>query len=141
MIQKNIILATKKLSRSFFIFSNQTSQQDCLDYKNISLIYVDDESISLVVPKKSISEGHQISLYVFDNNKQLKTLNTIPKDKSILKCDVINGVITHSDQFDDDLIEVQITVNSKNNKFWGNMISFIENKQEEVSQTFHRYRK
>ncbi|WP_034732757.1 hypothetical protein [Bacteriovorax sp. Seq25_V] len=141
MNQKHIVLATKKLNRSFFIFSNQTSQQDCLDYKNISLVYVDVDSISLVVPKKSISEGHQISLYVFENNKQLKTLNSMPRDKSILKCEVINGLVIQSDTFDKDLNEIQITVNSKNNEYWEQMITSIEAKQETVSQAFYKYRK
>jgi len=141
MNSNHIILATKKLSRSYFIFSNQTSQLDCLDYNKISLLYVDIDNLSLVVPKKSISEGHHLSLYIFQNSKQLKTISAMPRDKSILKCDVINGIVGQTFPFDEDLLEIQITVNGKNNEFWNNMVSDIESKQEEVSNKFNKYRK
>ncbi len=140
MALKKITLATKKLSKSYMIFTNSTSQQDCIDYRDIKFIYADEMEFTLLVPIKSCAEGHHINLYIFDDNKQLKKLKKMPNDKSTLKCHVINGNISHFEKIDDELAEVTIQITDKVNEFWDSYISKIEERQDKVSEIFERYR-
>jgi hypothetical protein len=140
MTLKKITLATKKLSKSYMIFSNATSQQDCIEYKNINFIMADEMEFTLVVPIKSCAEGHHLNLYIFDNDKQLRKLKKMPTDKSTLKCHVINGNISTFEKVTDELAEITISITDKVNEFWESYINQIEERQENVSAIFDRYR-
>lgn len=141
MTNNQIILATKKLDRSFIIFSNTTSQSDCLSYQSIQLLMIDNKEITLIVPKKACADGHHITLYVFENEKYLKNLKSMPNDKSILKCWVINGIINFYEGIDENLAEITLKLNEFLNESLNRYISDIEIKQEHVSNIFNRYRR
>lgn len=140
-MQNKIILATKKLTKSHIIFSNHTSQSDCIDYQKINFLFANDNEITITVPKKTCASGHNLSLYIFDNDKQLRNLKSMPQDKSILKCWIINGVINQSDDFDEETIEITVSLNDKLNETWNNFVNEINQKQEKVSEIFNKMRK
>jgi len=140
MTLKKITLATKTLSKSYMIFSNATSQQDCIEFQNINFIFADENEFTLLVPLKSCAEGHHINLYIFGNDKQLRKLKKMPSDKSTLKCHVINGNISHFEKVSDDVAEITLTITDKVNEFWDSYIEQIEERQESVSAIFDRYR-
>lgn len=141
MSSNNIVIATKKLTKSHIIFSNTTSQFDCIDFKKINFLFANENEITITVPNKTCASGHHITLYIFENDKQLRSLKSMPNDKSILKCSIINGVVTHFDSFDDQLSEATIELNEKVNEFWQKFVDNIESKQNRVSDIFDKYRK
>ncbi|WP_157680077.1 hypothetical protein [Bacteriovorax sp. DB6_IX] len=141
MTSRKITLATKRLSKSYMIFSNSTSQQDCIDYKEINFVLADEKDFTLIVPTKSCAEGHHLNLYIFDNDKHLRKLKKMPSDKSTLQCHVINGNISHYEKITDDHAEITLTITDKVNDFWDSYIEQIEQRQENVSTIFDRYRK
>lgn len=141
MSNNTVILATKKYSRNFIIFSNHTSQNDCIDYENIDFVFATEDEVTLYVPIKSCAQGHNLSLYIFENEKSLKNLKSMPRDKSILNCWVINGFISFYEKINDETAEISVTLNETLNESFNKFITGIDSKQEFVSQIFNRYRK
>ena len=135
-----ITLVTKNLTQSQVIFSNETSQSDCLRYKDIKIVLADDEHITLLVPPSSCSKGHNLSLYVFKNEKQVRTLKKMPRDKSILKCVVLHGKIEEFMPIDEEIAEITMKLTDKVMEYWKEFIQNIEDKQEKISQLFWKYR-
>ena len=140
MTPDQITLVTKNLTQSLVIFSNETSQSDCLRYRDIKIILADDQHITLLIPPASCSQGHHLSLYVFKNDKQLRVLKKMPQDKSVLKCMVLHGTIEEFMLIDEDIAEVTLQLTDKVMEYWKSMIQGIEKKQEDVSSLFAKYR-
>ena len=140
MSPDHITLVTKNLTQSYVIFSNETSQSDCLDYRDIKIILADDEHITLLVPPSACSQGHHLSLFVFKNDKQLRVLKKMPNDRSVLKCMVLHGTIEEFSLIDEQIAEVTLKLTDKVMEYWKSMIDAIEKKQENVSQLFAKYR-
>lgn len=140
MSNNTVILATKKYSRNFIIFSNHTSQNDCLDYENIDFVFATENEITLYVPIKSCAQGHNLSLYIFENDKTLRNLKSMPKEKSVLNCWVINGYINFFEKVTDTSAEISLILNETLNESFNKFIQSIDSKQEFVSNIFDRYR-
>lgn len=140
MSSTKIVIATKKLSKSSIIFTNTTSMHDCIEYKNINFIFADEGEITLSIPSKKCTTGHHLSLYIFDNDKQLRKLSKMPKDKSVLKCKVVNGTVQSIEEISPETSEITLKITDKVNEFWDGFVEEIESKQEKISEIFQRYR-
>ncbi len=135
-----ITLVTKNLSQSWIIFSNDTSKSDCIKYRDIKILIADEEHITLLVPPSACSVGHNLSLFIFKNDKQVRTLKRMPQDKSILKCSTVNGKVQEFDLIDENLAEITLKITDRVLDYWKSFTDQIDKKQERVSELFTKYR-
>lgn len=140
MNSTKVTIATKKRSKCYVVFSNTTSLLDCLAYKDISLLIAQEEELTLIVPIRSCAKGDRISLYIFENDKFLRKLKRLPEDRTLLGCEMINGIIEQHDKVTDQLAEVMIRITDNSGCFVDKITKRIESRQENVSLVFKRYR-
>ncbi len=138
--EKSITLVTKSLTQSQVIFVNETSNVECIRYKDIKLVLAEENQVTLLIPPNTCTIGHHLFLFIFQNDKQLRNMKRIPKDRSVMKCITLHGTVTELFSIDDSITEVTLKITDKVMEYWQGIIKNIDTKQDQVSELFWKYR-
>lgn len=126
-----------KVFQYFMVGYNNTSGLSLLDCEKINLVSLDEDHLSLTLPRSSCSVGHSLTFYLSKNKKSVKVKKLTP-NQSLPNTVTITVKVNSMGLTEDPLIVgIETSLTNYTKKEWKEIIVEYTQRQEELIKIFN----
>lgn len=130
LLSSLIKLSDFEQTKHHVLFKNDTSSTGVYEPEKVLVTSLDEETINLRVPKKSIGPGHNLTLYIYDSPISEENLKKIKSKNFKSGLEFIGKVKELAE--DEDYLYAQVELSQFDQHVWKKICSMYENIQNSV---------